>query len=222
MAIASGFPPRRAAGRGSSCRLFMIGASEEEKAPHRGADRGRGPAHGLLRPGSTGRSSACRAPTSWTSSTPHSPGWRRPSSGRSGCWPTRPTRSAAIPTTSEGARSRYGTNLLPVDRGVCAGPVGHEGSRLSYARWWRGFPAGLLHRLHGDVPGRVAARAGRPCATSRDAVRKDPTMINEIHETLRTILAVSGGGQPRGHLRAAGAGPRKRCGCCSSSSSGAS
>jgi ribonucleoside-diphosphate reductase beta chain len=26
----------------------------------------------------------------------------------------------------------------------------------------------------------------------QDAVRKDPTMINEIHETLRTILALSG------------------------------
>ena len=26
----------------------------------------------------------------------------------------------------------------------------------------------------------------------QDAVRKDPTMINEIHETLRTILSLSG------------------------------
>jgi ribonucleoside-diphosphate reductase beta chain len=26
----------------------------------------------------------------------------------------------------------------------------------------------------------------------QDAVRKDPTMINEIHDTLRTILALSG------------------------------
>jgi ribonucleoside-diphosphate reductase beta chain len=26
----------------------------------------------------------------------------------------------------------------------------------------------------------------------QDAVRKDPTMINEIHETLKTILSVSG------------------------------
>ena len=26
----------------------------------------------------------------------------------------------------------------------------------------------------------------------QDAVRKDPTMINEIHDTLRTILTISG------------------------------
>jgi len=37
--------------------VFMIGASEEGEAAHRRADRGRGAAHGLLRPVLPGRSS---------------------------------------------------------------------------------------------------------------------------------------------------------------------
>ena len=58
----------------------------------------------------------------------------------------------------ERARVRYGTNYFLWIEGVLALSVMKV--TLSYRPLAR-VPSGLLHRLHGDVPRRIAARAGR-------------------------------------------------------------
>src|ERR1700743_761983 len=88
----------------------------------------------------------------------------------------------------ERARVRYGTTYFLWIEGVLALSVMKV--TLSYARW-RGFlPAyytGFTATCRDE-----SRHAQGGMRYLQDAVRKDPTMISEIHDTLRTILSVSG------------------------------
>ena len=88
----------------------------------------------------------------------------------------------------ERARVRYGTNYFLWIEGVLALSVMKV--TLSYARW-RGF----LPAYYTGFTATCRDESRHVQGGMRyllDAVRKDPTMINEIHDTLRTILSVSG------------------------------
>ncbi len=117
----------------------------------------------------------------------------------------------------ERARVRYGTNYFLWIEGVLALSVMKV--TLSYARW-RGFLPAYYTGFTATCRDESRHVQGG-MRYLQDAVRKDPTMINEIHETLRTILALSGVAS-RQISTSRWAGPRTRCGCCSSSSCGAS
>src|ERR1700760_1548383 len=89
----------------------------------------------------------------------------------------------------ERARVRYGTTYFLWIEGVLALSVMKV--TLSYARW-RGF---LPAYYTGFTPTRrdESRHVQGGMKYLQDAVRKDPTMIKEIHETLRTILILAGG-----------------------------
>src|SRR5258708_20902171 len=88
----------------------------------------------------------------------------------------------------ERARVRYGTNYFLWIEGVLALSVMKV--TLSYARW-RGFLPGYYTGFTATCRDESRHVQGG-MRYLQDAVRKDPTMINEIHDTLRTILALSG------------------------------
>ena len=88
----------------------------------------------------------------------------------------------------ERARVRYGTTYFLWIEGVLALSVMKV--TLSYARW-RGFLPGYYTGFTATCRDESRHVQGG-MRYLQDAVRKDPTMINEIHETLRTILSVSG------------------------------
>jgi ribonucleoside-diphosphate reductase beta chain len=88
----------------------------------------------------------------------------------------------------ERARVRYGTTYFLWIEGVLALSVMKV--TLSYARW-RGFLPGYYTGFTATCRDESRHVQGG-MKYLQDAVRKDPTMINEIHETLRTILSVSG------------------------------
>src|SRR5246127_2540786 len=88
----------------------------------------------------------------------------------------------------ERARVRYGTNYFLWIEGVLALSVMKV--TLSYARW-RGFLPAYYTGFTATCRDESRHVQGG-MRYLQDAVRKDPTMINEIHETLRTILSLSG------------------------------
>jgi ribonucleoside-diphosphate reductase beta chain len=88
----------------------------------------------------------------------------------------------------ERARVRYGTTYFLWIEGVLALSVMKV--TLSYARW-RGFLPAYYTGFTATCRDESRHVQGG-MRYLQDAVRKDPTMINEIHETLRTILALSG------------------------------
>ncbi|HEY1704079.1 MAG TPA: ribonucleotide-diphosphate reductase subunit beta [Trebonia sp.] len=88
----------------------------------------------------------------------------------------------------ERARVRYGTNYFLWIEGVLALSVMKV--TLSYARW-RGFLPAYYTGFTATCRDESRHVQGG-MRYLQHAVRKDPTMINEIHDTLRTILALSG------------------------------
>jgi ribonucleoside-diphosphate reductase beta chain len=88
----------------------------------------------------------------------------------------------------ERARVRYGTNYFLWIEGVLALSVMKV--TLSYARW-RGFLPAYYTGFTATCRDESRHVQGG-MRYLQDAVRKDPTMIGEIHDTLRTILALSG------------------------------
>jgi ribonucleoside-diphosphate reductase beta chain len=88
----------------------------------------------------------------------------------------------------ERARVRYGTNYFLWIEGVLALSVMKV--TLSYARW-RGFLPAYYTGFTATCRDESRHVQGG-MRYLQDAVGKDPTMINEIHDTLRTILALSG------------------------------
>ncbi len=88
----------------------------------------------------------------------------------------------------ERARVRYGTNYFLWIEGVLALSVMKV--TLSYARW-RGFLPAYYTGFTATCRDESRHVQGG-MKYLQDAVRKDPTMINEIHDTLRTILSLSG------------------------------
>ena len=86
------------------------------------------------------------------------------------------------------ARVRYGTTYFLWIEGVLALSVMKV--TLSYARW-RGFLPAYYTGFTATCRDESRHVQGG-MRYLQDAVRKDPTMINEIHDTLRTILALSG------------------------------
>jgi ribonucleoside-diphosphate reductase beta chain len=88
----------------------------------------------------------------------------------------------------ERARVRYGTTYFLWIEGVLALSVMKV--TLSYARW-RGFLPAYYTGFTATCRDESRHVQGG-MRYLQDAVRKDPTMINEIHATLRTILALSG------------------------------
>ncbi len=88
----------------------------------------------------------------------------------------------------ERARVRYGTNYFLWIEGVLALSVMKV--TLSYARW-RGFLPAYYTGFTATCRDESRHVQGG-MRYLQDAVRKDPTMINEIHNTLRTILSLSG------------------------------
>ena len=88
----------------------------------------------------------------------------------------------------ERARVRYGTNYFLWIEGVLALSVMKV--TLSYARW-RGFLPAYYTGFTATCRDESRHVQGG-MRYLQQAVRKDPTMINEIHATLRTILALSG------------------------------
>jgi ribonucleoside-diphosphate reductase beta chain len=88
----------------------------------------------------------------------------------------------------ERARVRYGTNYFLWIEGVLALSVMKV--TLSYARW-RGFLPAYYTGFTATCRDESRHVQGG-MRYLQDAVRKDPTMINEIHDTLRTILSLSG------------------------------
>ncbi len=83
---------------------------------------------------------------------------------------------------------RYGTNYFLWIEGVLALSVMKV--TLSYARW-RGFLPAYYTGFTATCRDESRHVQGG-MRYLQDAVRKDPTMINEIHNTLRTILSLSG------------------------------
>jgi len=88
----------------------------------------------------------------------------------------------------ERARVRYGTNYFLWIEGVLALSVMKV--TLSYARW-RGFLPAYYTGFTATCRDESRHVQGG-MRYLQDAVRKDATMINEFHATLRTILALSG------------------------------
>jgi ribonucleoside-diphosphate reductase beta chain len=88
----------------------------------------------------------------------------------------------------ERARVRYGTNYFLWIEGVLALSVMKV--TLSYARW-RGFLPAYYTGFTATCRDESRHVQGG-MKYLQDAVRKDPTMIKEIHDTLRTILTISG------------------------------
>jgi ribonucleoside-diphosphate reductase beta chain len=88
----------------------------------------------------------------------------------------------------ERARVRYGTNYFLWIEGVLALSVMKV--TLSYARW-RGFLPAYYTGFTATCRDESRHVQGG-MRYLQQAVRKDPTMINEIHDTLRTILSLSG------------------------------
>jgi ribonucleoside-diphosphate reductase beta chain len=88
----------------------------------------------------------------------------------------------------ERARVRYGTTYFLWIEGVLALSVMKV--TLSYARW-RGFLPAYYTGFTATCRDESRHVQGG-MRYLQDAVRKDPTMINEIHDTLRTILSLSG------------------------------
>jgi ribonucleoside-diphosphate reductase beta chain len=88
----------------------------------------------------------------------------------------------------ERARVRYGTNYFLWIEGVLALSVMKV--TLSYARW-RGFLPAYYTGFTATCRDESRHVQGG-MRYLQQAVRKDPTMIKEIHDTLRTILYVSG------------------------------
>src|ERR1700760_1481639 len=88
----------------------------------------------------------------------------------------------------ERARVRYGTTYFLWIEGVLALSVMKV--TLSYARW-RGFLPAYYTGFTATCRDESRHVQGG-MKYLQDAVRKDPTMIKEIHDTLRTILSVSG------------------------------
>jgi ribonucleoside-diphosphate reductase beta chain len=88
----------------------------------------------------------------------------------------------------ERARVRYGTTYFLWIEGVLALSVMKV--TLSYARW-RGFLPAYYTGFTATCRDESRHVQGG-MRYLQDAVRKDPTMINEIHNTLRTILTLSG------------------------------
>jgi ribonucleoside-diphosphate reductase beta chain len=88
----------------------------------------------------------------------------------------------------ERARVRYGTNYFLWIEGVLALSVMKV--TLSYARW-RGFLPAYYTGFTATCRDESRHVQGG-MRYLRDAVRKDPTMTSEIHDTLRTILSLSG------------------------------
>jgi ribonucleoside-diphosphate reductase beta chain len=88
----------------------------------------------------------------------------------------------------ERARVRYGTNYFLWIEGVLALSVMKV--TLSYARW-RGFLPAYYTGFTATCRDESRHVQGG-MRYLQQAVRQDPTMINEIHNTLRTILASSG------------------------------
>ncbi len=87
----------------------------------------------------------------------------------------------------ERARVRYGTNYFLWIEGVLALSVMKV--TLSYARWKGFLPAyytGFTATCRDE-----SRHVQGGMRYLQDAVTKDPTMINEIHNTLRTILSLS-------------------------------
>jgi ribonucleoside-diphosphate reductase beta chain len=87
----------------------------------------------------------------------------------------------------ERARVRYGTNYFLWIEGVLALSVMKV--TLSYARWRNILPAyyaGFTATCRDE-----SRHVQGGMRYLQDAVRKDPSMIHEIHETLRTILSLS-------------------------------
>jgi len=88
----------------------------------------------------------------------------------------------------ERARVRYGTNYFLWIEGVLALSVMKV--TLSYARWKGFLPAyytGFTATCRDE-----SRHVQGGMRYLQDAVRKDPSMIREIHDTLRTILFASG------------------------------
>jgi ribonucleoside-diphosphate reductase beta chain len=88
----------------------------------------------------------------------------------------------------ERARVRYGTNYFLWIEGVLALSVMKV--TLSYARW-RGFLPAYYTGFTATCRDESRHVQGG-MRYLQQAVRKDPSMINEIHDTLRTILSLSG------------------------------
>ena len=88
----------------------------------------------------------------------------------------------------EHARVRYGTTYFLWIEGVLALSVMKV--TLSYTRW-RGFLPAYYTGFTATCRDESRHVQGG-MKYLQDAVRKDPTMITEIHETLRTILTLSG------------------------------
>src|SRR5579863_10298716 len=88
----------------------------------------------------------------------------------------------------ERARVRYGTNYFLWIEGVLALSVMKV--TLSYARW-RGFLPAYYTGFTATCRDESRHVQGG-MKYLQDAVRKDPSMINEIHNTLRTILILAG------------------------------
>jgi ribonucleoside-diphosphate reductase beta chain len=88
----------------------------------------------------------------------------------------------------ERARVRYATNYFLWIEGVLALSVMKV--TLSYARW-RGFLPAYYTGFTATCRDESRHVQGG-MRYLQQAVRKDPTMINEIHDTLRTILSLSG------------------------------
>src|ERR1700759_2974476 len=88
----------------------------------------------------------------------------------------------------ERARVRYGTTYFLWIEGVLALSVMKV--TLSYARW-RGFLPGYYTGFTATCRDESRHVQGG-MKYLQDAVRKDPKMIHEIHDTLRTILALAG------------------------------
>jgi ribonucleoside-diphosphate reductase beta chain len=88
----------------------------------------------------------------------------------------------------ERARVRYGTNYFLWIEGVLALSVMKV--TLSYARW-----RGLLPAYYTGFTATCRDESRHVQGGMRylqDAVRKEPAMIHQIHDTLRTILSISG------------------------------
>jgi ribonucleoside-diphosphate reductase beta chain len=88
----------------------------------------------------------------------------------------------------ERARVRYGTNYFLWIEGVLALSVMKV--TLSYARW-RGFLPAYYTGFTATCRDESRHVQGG-MKYLQDAVRKDPSMIREVHETLRTILILAG------------------------------
>ena len=179
--------------------VFMIGRHRRGEAPHRRPDRGRGAAHRLLRPVlSRGRRDRGRRHHGGArQDVPVGAGdLRRPVRA---CSPIRPTSCAGIPYDQR-ARVRYGTTYFLWIEGVLALSVMKV--TLSYARW-RGFLPAYYTGFTATCRDESRHVQGG-MRYLQDAVRKDPTMLTEIHDTLRTILMISGVSSRKRVLRAAG------------------